>query len=285
MQTSQLVTNLLKKAGIAFDGEVNGELPDDIATQLDNSLLTIKAATNNHPDVKKVYFAQAYNGLDAELKAILEELPFDEVVKSELAAEPSSTKRTVALIKKLKDLQIKKDDTGDIGKAAKLQEQINELHAKIKAEQDAKKELQSTYEKQIKDIHIKSKLSGMLSQYKTVYDELPSEAKQAAIDALLNKALQDSDAEFTFDEKGSLALMKKDGTNVFGDNHTQLTPQSFIDKSLSKILQVTNTNSGGNNTKPGATTVQDTNKNATLSAAIAEASKNYEAASKASITG
>jgi hypothetical protein len=283
--TSEVLSKLLKKAGIEFNEEINGELPDEIATQLDNSLLTIKAATNNHPDVKKVYFAQAYNGLDAELKQILEELPFDDTVKTELLSEPSSTKRTVNLIKKLKEVQLKKDNTDDPGKSSKLQEQINELHAKLKAEADAKKDLQSKYEKQIKDIHIQSKVSGLLSQYKTVYDELPAEAKEAAINALLTKSLQDSDAEFTFDEKGNLSLVKKDGTNLFGDNHTQLTPQSFIDKALSKILQVTNTNSGGNNNSAAPKNVQNTNANAALSAAIAEASKSYEAASKSPVLG
>lgn len=284
-KTSDVVAGLLKKAGIVFEGEVNGELPDDIATQLDNSLLTLKAATSNHPDVKKVYFAQAYNGLDAELKSIMDELALEDGIKSELNTEPSTTKRTVALIRKIKELSAKKDDAPDAGKAAKLQQEINDLHAKLKAEQDNVKKVQGDYENKLKQIQIQTKLSGILSKYKTMFDDLEPDAKDAAINALLTKSLQDSEAEFTFDEKGSLSLIRKDGTNLFGDNHTPLTPQSFIDKSLSKILKVTDTGkTGGSNTNSGAPSVPSTT-NPTLNNAVAEALKTYETASKSAVTG
>jgi hypothetical protein len=65
VKATDLLKKLMTKAGITYDGDLTVEIPDDIATSLDNQLLTIAAATNNHPDVKKVYFAQAYNGLDA----------------------------------------------------------------------------------------------------------------------------------------------------------------------------------------------------------------------------
>lgn len=285
MKTSDFVSGLLKKAGITFEGEVNGELPDDVATQLDNSLLTIKAATSNHPDVKKVYFAQAYNGLDAELKTIMDELALEEGIKSELNAEQSTTKRTIALIRKIKELSSKKDETQDAGKAAKLQQEIVDLHAKLKTEQENVKKVQGDYENKLKQIQIQTKLSGILSQYKTMFDDLEPDAKEAAINALLSKSLQDSEAEFTFDEKGSLSLIRKDGTNLFGDNHTPLTPQSFIDKSLSKILKVTDTKPGGSNTNSDTRKEVSTTTNAALKSALSDSLKTYEEATKNAITG
>src|SRR5690606_17320347 len=128
------------------------------------------------------------------------------------------------------------------------------------------------FENQVKQIHIQSKVGALLSGYKTVFDDLEADAKNAAINSLLTKSLQDSDAEWTFDEKGSLSLIKKDGTNLFGDNHTVITPQSFIDKTLSKILKVTNTQPGGGNVNPGAggTPPVQTNVNGNLKNAIGE---------------
>lgn len=276
VSASDLVKKLLAKAGVTYDGDLSAEIPDDIATSLDNNLLTIAAATNNHPQVKKVYFAQAYNGLDAEIESGAKEFELDEAAITELKAEQSSTKRAILLARKIKELESKKLGA-DAGKATTLQSEITNLHALLKQEQDKQKELKTTYEKQIKGIHIQSKLDNLLASYKTVYDELPVDAKQAAVNSLISKALQDSDAEWTFDEKGSLSLIKKDGTNLFGDNHTQLTPQSFIDKSLSKILKVSEPASNGNNIQPPKVVpgAQNTT-NTALSHAVAESKKNYE---------
>lgn len=284
VSASDLVKKLLAKAGVTYDGDL-AELPDEIATSLDNNLLTIAAATNNHPQVKKVYFAQAYNGLDAEIESLATEFGLDETALTELKGEQSSTKRAVALARKIKELESKKVGA-DAGKTSTLQTQITELHAQLKTEQDKQKELKTTYEKQIKGIHIQSKLDNLLSSYKTVYDELPADAKQAAVNSLVSKALQDSDAEWTFDEKGNLSLIKKDGTNLFGDNHTQLTPASFIDKSLSKILKVSEPPAAGNgNIQPSKVPGAQNSTNTALSAALAESRNNYEKATKQAVPG
>lgn len=287
MKTSDFVASLLKKAEIQFDGEVNGELPDEIATQLDNSLLTIKAATNNHPAVKKKYTAEVLNGIDAQIERMMDEYQFDDDAKSELKTEQSTSKRIDAFVKRIKALSAKKDDTVDTGKASKLQQEISDLHEKLRAEQEKAKQEKQNFENQVKQIHIQSKVGALLSGYKTVFDDLETDAKNAAINSLLSKSLQDSDADWTFDEKGSLSLIKKDGTNLFGDNHTVITPQSFIDRTLSKILKVTNTQPGGGNVNPGAggTPPVQTNVNGNLKNALGESLQNWETASKSAITG
>jgi len=52
------------------------------------------------------------------------------------------------------------------------------------------------------------------------------------------KNLQDKNAELKADDNGNLQLISKDGSNVFGSNHVQLTPQSFLDQSFAPILKV-----------------------------------------------
>lgn len=277
---SDLVKKLLTKAGVAYDGDLTAEIPDEIATSLDNQLLTIAAATNNHPQVKKVYFAQAYNGLDAEIENAMTEFALDDDTKAEIKGEQSSTKKAVALARKIKELESKKVGA-DQGKTNTLQAQINDLHTEIANEKKKQADLKKTYEDKIKGIHIQSKLSSLLSGYKTIYDDLPAEAKEAAVNALISKALQDSDAEFTFDEKGSLSLIKKDGTNLFGDNHTQLTPNSFIDKtfSSSKILKVSETTPASNGNIQSISVPAGTKTgNPALTQALTQSRQNYEKA-------
>lgn len=274
---NDLVKKLMAKAGVAYDGDL-ATIPDDIATSVDNQLLTIAAATNNHPDVKKVYFAQAYNGLDAERDALISEFGFSDDVKAEILKAGGSTKQIVALARKVKELS-DKNTPADKDAAKKLAEQITDLNQKLAAEIQKQTNLKTEYDNQLQQIKIKTKLGTIIGGYKTMFDELDPQAKEAAIDALLTKALQDSDAEFKFDEKGSLSLIKKDGTNLFGDNHTLITPTSFIDKSLSKILKVTD--STKSNTTTQATTVQGDKQNQAnpnLKAAVDEALQSYKAA-------
>lgn len=283
VSAADLVKKLMAKANVTFDGDY-AAIPDDIAGSLDNSLLTIAAATNNHPDVKKVYFAQAYNGLDAELKSLATEFSLPDDVIADIEKAGGSTKKAVAMAKKLHELA-SKAAPADKTEAAKLRTEITELNNKLATEIKKQTDLKADFDKQLQGIKIQTKLSSMLNGHKTVYDELPVEAKDAAINALITKALQDSDADFTFDDKGNLSLIKKDGTNLFGENHTLVTPQSFIDKTLSKILKVSTPGQpGGVQTIPAAAVPGGQNpKNAALDAAIDDALKSYETGVKQAV--
>lgn len=275
---NDLLKKLMVKAGITYDGDL-AAIPDDVASSVDNSLLTIAAATNNHPDVKKVYFAQAYNGLDAELKSMYTEFGLAEDVVREIEAAGGSTKKAVALVKKIKELG-DKSATPDKEAATKHAAAITELNNKLAAEIKKQTDLEAKFNNDLKGIKVKQKLDSMVGSLKTVYDDLDPVAKEAAITAILNKNLQDSDADFTFDEKGNLSLIKKDGTNLFGDNHTLVTPQSFIDKSLSKILKVTTPGNGKNPPAPPLPGSGQDSKNAVLDAALAESLQSFQQGTK-----
>lgn len=248
----EFLNKLAIKAGIkADDAELVGVLsapglqqmpiPDALASQFDNSLLTIAAATNNHPDVKKVYFAQAYNGLDAELEQTMTDLGFDEAVKLGIKAEKSSTKRAAMVAIKAKEIaEAGAKATGvDAGKLQTLQADIARLNGLLVEKDNTLKAKQTEFDGKILDIRKRGDLKKLIEKYKTVYDDLPIEAKEAAIDALINKNLQDSGATFGYDDKGTFNIFRSEGGPLFGDNHTVVTPDAFIDRSLSKILKQT----------------------------------------------
>lgn len=276
VSANDLVKKLMAKAGVAYDGDL-AAIPDDVASSVDNSLLTIAAATNNHPDVKKVYFAQAYNGLDAEINGLITEFALSDEIKAEIERAGGSTKKAVALARKIKEVS-EKGSPDDKAAVKKLSDQIVELNRKLAAEIQKQTNLKTEYDNQLQQIKIKTKLGTIVGSYKTMFDELDPQAKEAAIDALLNKALQDSDAEFKFDDKGNLSLIKKDGTNLFGDNHTLVTPQSFIDKSLSKILKVTDPNAGKNSPAQPLPGKEQNQPNPNIAAAVKESLDAYKVA-------
>lgn len=249
---AEVLKSLLLKAGGKEDDEqaINElsapdfarlTISDDLLAKIDNGLLSIEQAKNNHPDIKKHYFAAAYNGLDSELNGTMEELQLPPEVRNVILNERSSTKRAVLLAKQVKQLESQKKNTDDKGEKTTLQNEINDLRNKLRIEQEGVDKIKADYEGKIQNIYTQSKLNEILSAYKTVWDELPPDVRNTGLQSLINKTLQDKNAELKLDENGQLKLIRKDGANVFGDDNRQWNPQTLIDHTLSqnKILKVT----------------------------------------------
>lgn len=299
VKLGDFINNLALKAGVKADdknlisilstqGLNDIQIADDIAGAVDNNLLSIEVAQKGHPALKSHYYARAFNGLDAELEDLMKANDFDQDTINIMKAEQSSTKRAVMIANKIKDFEKAKAGAAAPDKAA-IAQQIAALNAELATEKKTKAELKAQYEGQIKNIKVRQQLGSILSQYKTVYDDLPIEAKNAAIDALLNQKLQENKAEFTFADNGALDLRTTDGMNVFGPNNIQLTPQTFLDTTLAKILKQTEpagqqTPNGSNIQNPprsGAQPPQNIGVNPSLAAAIAQSRASYETASQA----
>lgn len=259
------INELAQKAGIPKDNEHltaflssdadlfnKIKVPDELVSSLDNSLLSLEVAKNNHPAIKNHYFASALNGVDSELNAIMDELQVPDPVKVVVLNEKSTPKRAALLIKKVKELESAKKNTDDKGEKASLQQQINELNDKLRQEKDGIQRIKDEYEGKIANMRLNSRLETMLSNYKTVFDDLPAEARNNALHSLLQKTLQDKNAVLKIDENGQLVLTRTDGANVFGDDNRQWNPQTLIENTLSqnKLLKVTDpkpANGQGNN--------------------------------------
>lgn len=227
-------------------------LSDELITRLENGLLSVETAKNNHPDIKKHYTALAFNGLDAELNTAMDELQIPDNVKAVILNERSSTKRASMLAKKIKELESAKKQTDDKGEKTTLQKEIDDLRGKLRSETEKIDQVKAEYEGKIANIHLQSKLNEALSGYKTTLDELPVDARNTTLSTLINKTLQDKNAEFKIDENGQLKLVRKDGSNVFGDDHRQWNPQVLIDHTLSqnKLLKVSGSGASPNGQNP-----------------------------------
>lgn len=240
----ELINTIAQKAGIQADDPklksllaspelATVQVDETIVTAIDNGLLSIDAAKNNHPDIKKKYFADAYDGIDKQLMKLIESDTLDQADIDEIAAERSTSKKQELIISKLKTA----------AKSAKGidKDAINaQLAAANEAARLAKAEVQtvkSEYEGKISTIQKNAALKAIFSNYKTIYDDLPTAAKNAAFEALVSTALQDKNAELKTDQHGNLVLTGKDGTNIFGANNVQLTTSSFLDQTFAPILK------------------------------------------------
>ena len=293
---------LAKKSGINPEDEAlkalltNGdffktELPDELVKSIDNSLISLKDAKNNHPDIKNHYTKQALDGLDSTITNLLDELGIPENERNEIMVERSSYKRPAILIKKVKELEQKKANADKPDKAA-IQKEIDDLHAKLRLSDTEKKAQADEYAKKELNMRKQYKIHGMLSGYKSVFDNLDAEVKNTTLQTIIDKSLQDNNAQLTFDENGNLVLLKKDGTNYYdGDKNTQVNAQQYIEQVLSrnKALVTTQPTQQGANTSPnGHQAAAPANgngsgkpaENATFKQIMAETQQNWDAAAK-----
>jgi hypothetical protein len=270
---AEFLKELAIKAGVKIDDEAiqpllaapelaNINIPDALITGIDNGLLSLDAAKNNHSAIKGHYFSQAYDGLDKEIARFIEDHKLPDEIKAEILAEKSSTKKAVLLAAKIKALEEQKVHSGK-GEKDTLQQQINDLNAQLRAEKDKEAGIRAEYEGKLKDKDMSYALRNLLGGYKTIYDELDGEVKDITLKAIINKSLNADAAEFTVDESGQLLLRKKDGSNFFGEDNRLLTPKSYLDKIMSrdKILKVSDQNQNQNGNGNGAKSHLNNNGN------------------------
>lgn len=218
------------KGLLAAPGLAQIQVPDELVTQMDAGLLNIETAKNGHPDIKRKYFADAYDGVDA----VIHGLQVDADVLDIIKAEKSTSKKIQLLVDKLK--ASRPDDKTE---GAALKTKIAELQDQLRVLAEEKTALTQQTEQRIKDMQLDMHLEGVLGGYKTVYDDLPGDVRKITLKTLLNKNLQDSNAVLTLGENGSLVIVNKDGSKVFGSDHREITPNSFLDKTFASILKVT----------------------------------------------
>jgi hypothetical protein len=233
-------------AAIVADTEVN----DDVVNAIEQGLISIENAKNNHPDIKKHYTALALNGLDSELERLMEDERFDEATITELKGEKSSTKRAALIAKKIKELEAAKAGQGKAETKA-LNEKIAELNGELRKIKDNENNIKSEYEKKLRDKDKGYAMRNILSTYQTIYDKLDPETKNISINAILEKNLRSKGYQLDVDENGNLIIATKDGSTAFTDDHRPLTPKIFFDKVMAdeNLLVVSGGNENQNNNR------------------------------------
>lgn len=245
MTAGELINNIAAKAGIATDDPKLKSLlatPELAAIQVDaelsgkleTGLISVAAAKDNHPEIRNKYYADFSDGMDKRLMKWITEDTLDAADLEEIKAEPQTAKKYELTITKLK--AAKASAKGP--EKEEIQKQINAAHEAARLAKAEVETVKKDYEGKIAKLQFNSAFRTVLSQYKTIHDELDPVVKISTMEALINKALQDKKATLVADEHGNLTLVGLDGNNVFGDNHVPLTPKSLMDKAFAPILKV-----------------------------------------------
>lgn len=247
----QFLQHFATKAGIDVNDKnlisllSNAELTkvpvhSDLVKALDENLLSIDAATDNHPTISAHYKAQSLNPFDKKMQALIDELELDEESKTLLTGTRSSYKRFETLSDKIKELMAAKSTAANSTDKNALQKQIDDLQLKLKTATESLTGKDAEFATKLSEAKVEFALRESLGSRKTIFDNLSADIRHSSLISVVNKALQDKDAQLSYDDKGNLQLLKKDGTKLYGANHTLITLDELIDSSLAqnKLLVV-----------------------------------------------
>lgn len=300
------LTVLLTKAGVKMEDDAiktalssaeleTVQIPDELITPIDNGLLSVSAAKNNHTEIKNFYYKAFADNIDKHLVRHIEENKLPDEIKEAVLSADSTYNRITALATKIRETEAAKSGAGKADKD-NLQQEINRLQGELKAEKDKQAGIMTEHQKAISEVKMGYSLGQLLGGFKTIYDDLPSDVKDITLKAIINKNLAADSAEFSIDEGGQLVLRKKDGTNFFGEDHRPFTPNTYLEKMMArdKILKVTDPNPNPGNGAPHKQNGQSyqrplpqnngnngngngTAANSTLSGLVAESLKDLQA--------
>jgi hypothetical protein len=276
----EVLKSLSEKAGIKDDDETLKkllaiqeislfELPDEVAGALEQKLLTEDSAVAN-PIVRSKVFAEALNGVDAELDGFVTDISFDDNFKASYKSIQKNTNEKVRKIKeglkaKLEETRTaleeakksgnKSADPNAIAKITALENQIRELTSNA----EAKDRMHSTELENLRAQNINDKkqftLKSVLSGKPLPKNGLAPDVNIQVAKTLVESEMAKHGLVFLFDDAGNMVLkQKKDGAEIdyFVDNK-KVDASSFIDGVLAqnKYVHVNDsaqpTNGGNNN--------------------------------------
>lgn len=217
------------------------EVPAELSTALDNGLISLTDAKNNHPEIKGFYQKQALDTFDKIIKGIVENNP-DLAADEDLKNERSTFKRVELLYNKVDALAAKK--AGATGGKAKddIQKEIDKLQAEIRQEKEGRQADKAAHDKALTDFKRNTSWGTMFGSKKTIHDSLPANIKNAILSTLVQEEMAALGIHLDFDETGKTVLRKADGTNYYGENNVLVTPDAFLDKTLAKHKQLVQSN-------------------------------------------
>jgi len=271
MKIGTFLETLAKKAGIDTTtpefvaiktSSESIEIDDTLATSFQTKLMTLEAAENNPTiteKLKKKFRAEALDGVDAQLKNILELGVLSETDVTEIKGIEGTYKKLEVLGQKVKGISESKG--GKNADTEKLTSQINTLTeqlGKVKQEfADKEKSLLDSHEGELTMLSLKSLLQ---TKDYALPDEMPAERKvKIAIDALNEKI--EANGLMIKRVNGNPTLLRKDGTKYYNEASIEVGLNDFTESVLFKdgILKVAGANptttivklpDGGGNTKP-----------------------------------
>jgi polyhydroxyalkanoate synthesis regulator phasin len=254
---SSVLERQFKKLGIEITDElktvleIEGEMPDDVASKIDKGLLTLEAAKTN-PEITKSLKQSTLAGADAKMDEIIKEMGL--TVGEDFAGE-KNTYEKISMLSKMLHEQGKKKGEGN------SKESVSDL---LKKEREAFAAKEADMQKKLKDLT--DGLTSKESEFKNIREsdltsfelqkillgkdyvfpkEMDSSLKVQTALGALNKDLAEKGLVIKRNEAGSLVITDKEGQKAYTDKHEPIdSPHSYIDGVLTqnKLLNINDPN-------------------------------------------
>lgn len=249
MQFDSFITSLAEKAGISKDDKsligllsanTNLTIPDNVAAAIDSKLFNEESAKNN-PSLRGYFHAQALSVPDNQISDLLDELKFDDTVKSQFQNEKSTPKKIKMLAntlegkyKKLID-EMQKADGSD-----KSKERIEKLTKEIETREKALADKDSEWAGKVKaleDKHASDRLDfsikNILATKKYANDKQGQDLNVKFANLVLQEELQKNNIKLLQNQDGTLKMVQADNPDLeYMDNHKKISFGDFADKAL-----------------------------------------------------
>lgn len=259
-KTGDFMISLASQAGVELSdeqktaiSEIATELPEGIATQIQDGLLTVDSAVAN-TKVRDRIKAEVFDAVDGKLKNLAMEHGFDAGFIQTIGENKETFKNigtisTQILANQKKALEKAKEGAPE-GDQKELQDEIIKLNAKIASNNDntiSKTDHDDTvegYEGLLKEnakALLQLKANSLFANQNWAMDISP-EANLATANGLFNTELT-AKGIVLVEDNGILKLQTNEGTPYFGADNKEVTPRDFVKNLLSghKLLKVTDT--------------------------------------------
>lgn len=208
------------------------EINDDVAGKINSALMTLSAAESN-PTLRekliKIGRAEAYNGMDDEIKATMDELGVTDDIRTKILEEKSTTKRASLLAKEVKRIEKETGAKPD----STLTEQVNTLNKKISDLQKAHNDAIAAVENDYKGRLLNKDIEFDLSKFNYIFPEqTPLATVMAAAKASLQRAMSEQGVKVVETETGSKKLVRLDGTDYYDAQNKSVAYNEFIAAAL-----------------------------------------------------
>lgn len=278
MKLKALLTTFAKKSGIDVTTDENKtyfetipdqDIPDAIATGMDNALISITDAKNNHQDISNHYRAQTLSSVDSSLASLMDEYQVSDAVRAEIQNERSTFKKGPLLIKKLIELE-KENHKKNGSSTSQHAQEIDRLQALLNASTQKAAAMETAHQNQLRSIQVRTKMNSLLgrSAVPTIYDNLDDELRFMSLETVINKQLQEDAAKLDLDNSGNLVILKNDGATFYSENHQTVTPKAYVEQTITRNKITATKKPEGNGTTTsqqqpaGASAGGNTNQNA-----------------------
>lgn len=263
MKVGALLEKLLKKAGVEITDElrpiteIDTEMSEDVAKNLDKSLLTV-AAAKSHPEVNKVLRQSILGVADEKMDEFIIESGL--TVPEDFATEKNSYEKMARLLRMSLDHGKKSAGSNNKQTADEFAKKEAEYNKAIKTLNDTLTEERSNFAASRENDLIGHELEKKLLTKDFIFPaEMATNVKLRTALSTVQDELSKKSLSWKRNEDGSLSLINKDGQPAYNDSNEPYQADTFIDGVLAqnKLLKINDPNqhqpsgSGGANPANG----------------------------------